>query len=131
MSRIRGKDTKPEIQVRRFLHAAGLRYRLHVVDLPGKPDLVFPSRRIALFVHGCFWHRHDDPTCLLARMPKSKLDFWGPKLRANVERDNRNATALVAADWRVLIGWECAIGRAGGLDTILSEIRAAPRYHRR
>jgi DNA mismatch endonuclease (patch repair protein) len=126
MSRVRGKDTKPEIKVRRFLHAAGLRYRLHAADLPGKPDLVFPSRRIALFVHGCFWHRHDDPDCRLARMPKSRLDFWEPKLRANVERDARNADALADAGWRVMVVWECALADDDRLEKIFREIHTTP-----
>jgi DNA mismatch endonuclease (patch repair protein) len=126
MSRVRGKDTKPEIKVRRFLHAAGLRYRLHAADLPGKPDLVFPSRRIALFVHGCFWHRHDDPDCRLARMPKSRHDFWEPKLRTNAERDARNVVALTATGWRVMVVWECGIARAGSLEALANAIRSSP-----
>jgi DNA mismatch endonuclease (patch repair protein) len=84
MARVRGRDTKPEMRVRRALHAAGLRYRLHAKGLPGRPDLVLPSRRVAVFVHGCFWHRHPDPTRKLARLPKSRLDFWLPKLDGSV-----------------------------------------------
>src|SRR5689334_15582438 len=76
MARVRGKDTKPEMRVRRALHAAGLRFRLHARDLPGRPDIVFRSRRIAVFVHGCFWHRHADPSCKLARLPKTRVGFW-------------------------------------------------------
>lgn len=109
MSRIRGRDTKPEMRVRRALHAAGLRYRLHAKDLPGKPDLVFRSRRIALFVHGCFWHQHPDPNCKLSRMPKSKLDFWLPKLQGNRLRDEKNRSALEAEGWTVVEVWECEI----------------------
>lgn len=107
MSRIRGRDTKPEMRVRRALHAAGLRYRLHAKDLPGKPDLVFRGRRIALFVHGCFWHQHPDPNCKLSRMPKSKLDFWRPKLEGNRLRDEKNRSALEAEGWTVVEVWEC------------------------
>lgn len=127
MSRVRAKDTKPEIEVRGFLHAAGLRYRLHAPDLPGKPDLVFSSRRIALFVHGCFWHRHEDPDCRLARMPKSRHDFWEPKLRANAERDARNTAALAAAGWKVMVVWECGIAREGSLPALVIAIRSTPK----
>ncbi|MGR9327433.1 very short patch repair endonuclease (plasmid) [Rhizobium leguminosarum] len=95
------------MRVRRALHAAGLRYRLHAKDLPGKPDLVFRNRRIALFVHGCFWHQHPDPNCKLARMPKSKLDFWRPKLEGNRLRDEKNRSALEADGWTVVEVWEC------------------------
>ncbi|TBZ21001.1 DNA mismatch endonuclease Vsr [Rhizobium leguminosarum bv. viciae] len=107
MSRIRGRDTKPEMRVRRALHAAGLRYRLHEKGLPGKPDLVFRSRRIVLFVHGCFWHQHPDPNCKLSRMPKSKLEFWRPKLEGNRLRDEKNRSALEAEGWTVVEVWEC------------------------
>jgi DNA mismatch endonuclease, patch repair protein len=85
----------------------GYRYRLHRRDLPGLPDLVFPSRRKVILVHGCFWHRHLDPDCKLARLPKSKLDFWGPKLETNRERDERNIVLLGELGWDVLIIWEC------------------------
>lgn len=107
MSRIRARDTKPEMRVRHALHVAGLRYRLHAGDLPGKPDLVFRSRRIALFVHGCFWHQHPNPNCKLSRMPKSKLDFWRPKLEGNRLRDQKNRSALEARGWTVVEVWEC------------------------
>ncbi|WP_454826717.1 very short patch repair endonuclease [Paraburkholderia xenovorans] len=95
------------MRVRRTLHAAGLRYRLHAADLPGKPDLVFRGRRIALFVHGCFWHQHPDPNCKLARMPKSKLDFWRPKLEGNRMRDEKIRSTLEACGWTVVEVWEC------------------------
>lgn len=105
MSLIRGKDTKPEMLVRRAVHAMGFRYRLHVSNLPGTPDLVFPRLRKAIFVHGCFWHRHAG--CTLARVPKSKLDFWIPKLNGNRERDIKNNKALLRDGWRVKVIWEC------------------------
>jgi len=105
MSLIRGKDSSPELKLRRLVHGMGFRYRLHVKDLPGKPDLVFPSRRAVIFMHGCFWHRH--PGCKLARMPKSKLDFWRPKLEGNRERDLRNQEMLKKLGWHVLVIWEC------------------------
>ncbi|MBN8995604.1 MAG: DNA mismatch endonuclease Vsr [Rhizobiales bacterium] len=107
MSRVRGRDTKPEMLVRRLTHGMGYRYRLHRRGLPGSPDLVFPSRMKVIFVHGCFWHQHLDPDCKLARLPKSKLDFWGPKLETNRERDERNIVSLGELGWDVLIIWEC------------------------
>jgi DNA mismatch endonuclease (patch repair protein) len=87
----------------------GYRFRLHGPGLPGKPDLVFTPRRKVIFVHGCFWHRHPDPNCRLARLPKSRQDFWIPKLEGNRQRDVRNETALVALGWRVLTIWECQL----------------------
>ena len=109
MGRIRGKDTKPEMAVRRLLHGLGYRYRLHRKDLPGKPDLVFGKRRKIIFVHGCFWHQHPDPQCRGGRIPKSRLDYWGPKLARNVERDAVNEGLLKADGWDVLTVWECEI----------------------
>lgn len=107
MSRVRNKDTGPEMRVRRLVHRLGYRYRLHDRTLPGRPDLVFKSRRKVIFVHGCFWHRHQDPSCKLARLPKSRLDFWLPKLTANRERDERVLEALSAQGWESLVVWEC------------------------
>lgn len=107
MAKIRSTNTKPEIAVRRMLHAAGYRFRLHRKDLPGKPDIVFPSRKAIVQVHGCFWHRHPDPDCKDATMPKSRLEYWVPKLTRNVERDTQSTEALEALGWRVLIVWEC------------------------
>lgn len=109
MSRIRGKDTGPEMVVRRITHGMGYRYRLHVKDLPGCPDLVFRKRRRVIFVHGCFWHRHPDPSCKLARLPKSRLDFWLPKLERNAERDRENIWKLKLMGWDVLVIWECQL----------------------
>lgn len=109
MSLVRGKDTKPEMIVRRLVHGLGYRYRLHVKDLPGRPDMVFPSRRAVIFVHGCFWHQHPDPACKLARQPKSRMDFWGPKLLSNRVRDERNIEVLTSLGWRVLSVWECEV----------------------
>jgi len=107
MARIGSRDTKPEMRVRRLVHGLGYRYRLHRRDLPGTPDLVFPARRKAIFVHGCFWHRHPDSSCKLARLPKSRLDFWIPKLGANAKRDKKNEAALKKLGWEILVIWEC------------------------
>jgi DNA mismatch endonuclease, patch repair protein len=107
MSGIRGKDTAPEYLVRRYLHAHGLRYRLHVKDLPGKPDLVFPKYGLVLFVHGCFWHRHN--RCKYATTPASNRKFWNEKFDANVARDKKVVRKLKKSGWRVLLIWECEI----------------------
>ena len=119
MSLIRGRDTKPEIVVRRVLHRLGYRYRLHCRDLPGRPDIVFRKIRKVIFVHGCFWHRHGDPNCRLARLPKSRLDFWEPKFAANTERDAKNQKALKDAGWTVLLVWECELGDSEQLENKL------------
>lgn len=107
MRAIRSKDTKPEMAVRRLAHAMGYRFRLHREDLPGKPDMVFPSRHAVIFVHGCFWHLHPDPDCKGARRPKSNTDYWHPKLTRNQTRDAEHEAALLAEGWRVLVIWEC------------------------
>ncbi|MGA2084674.1 MAG: DNA mismatch endonuclease Vsr [Terracidiphilus sp.] len=107
MRSIRSKDTKPEMRVRLLLYGLGHRYRLHVKSLPGCPDIVFRSRRKALFVHGCFWHQHKG--CHDAHLPKSRLSYWGPKLRCNVERDRRNAQLLRDAGWATLTVWACEL----------------------
>lgn len=107
MSRIRGKDTKPEMKLRRLVHSMGYRYRLHAPNLPGKPDLVFPGRKAVIFMHGCFWHRHQG--CKLARLPKSRVEFWREKLETNRERDLRNQEKLRELGWRVLVVWECQL----------------------
>ncbi len=109
MSRVRGKDTRPELRVRRLVFAMGYRYRLHDGTLPGRPDLVFRARRKAIFVHGCFWHRH--ARCALTRTPKSRVRFWSEKFAGNLRRDQRNLRALRARGWRVLVVWECQVGQ--------------------
>ena len=121
MSRIRGKDTKPELVVRRLLHAMGYRYRLHRKDLPGAPDVVFGRIRKVVFVHGCFWHRHPDSRCRLARLPKSRLDFWDQKLNGNRKRDEANEARLQAMGWDALTIWECQIKDTECLKKILSD----------
>jgi DNA mismatch endonuclease (patch repair protein) len=107
MSRVRSKNSRPEMLVRRLVFAEGYRYRLHDRKLPGCPDLVFRGRAKVIFMHGCFWHRHEQ--CSLARMPKSRLDFWEPKLTANKERDARNKKLLTKEGWKVLTIWECQL----------------------
>lgn len=107
MSRIRGKDTSPEVKIRRLLWSTGLRYRLHTKGLPGKPDLVFPKWRAVVFVHGCFWHRHSG--CPFFRLPKTRTSFWDEKLRRNKERDAAAIATLTAGGWRVAVAWECGV----------------------
>jgi DNA mismatch endonuclease (patch repair protein) len=107
MSRIRGKDTRPEKHLRSLLHAAGFRFRLHMKELPGRPDIVLPRYRTAIFVHGCYWHRHS--SCRLATTPSSNREFWLEKFAGTVARDKRNREALEAAGWTVLTVWECEL----------------------
>ena len=109
MSNIRSKGMKPEMVVRRLVHSMGYRYRLHRKDLPGKPDLVFPGRRKLIFVHGCFWHQHEDPACKIVRRPKSNRDYWLPKLQRNAIRDKENLSQLSELGWNVLLVWECEL----------------------
>ena len=107
MRAIRSKNMLPEIIVRRLTHSMGYRFRLHRRDLPGRPDLVFPSRRKVIFVHGCFWHQHADPECKISRMPKSNLEYWRPKLEGNVVRDSEHQLRLREQGWTVAVVWEC------------------------
>jgi len=105
MSRIRSRDTKPELIVRSVCHALGLRFRLHRKDLPGKPDLVFPRHKTVIFVHGCYWHLHD---CKYGRVvPKTNTEFWQTKRRSNQERDRKNSVRLHKLGWRIVTIWEC------------------------
>jgi DNA mismatch endonuclease (patch repair protein) len=120
MGRIRGKDTKPELIVRSAAHRLGYRFRLHVRNLPGSPDLVFRSRNVALFVHGCFWHRHDG--CRSCYDPKSNIEFWNLKFRNNVTRDQRVCTRLEEQGWRVAIIWECETANSDSLRKRLKEL---------
>lgn len=114
MAGIRGKNTTPEVRLRKALHGAGFRFRLHSAKLPGRPDIVLPKFRAAIFVHGCFWHRHE--SCSNASVPKSNAEFWEDKFARNVERDTANVAGLHAAGWRVAIIWECAIRKRGEAD---------------
>jgi DNA mismatch endonuclease (patch repair protein) len=106
MAAIKGRNTGPELAVRRMLHGMGYRFRLHRRDLPGKPDIVLPSRKLVVFVHGCFWHQHAAEQCK-ARPPKSNLGYWLPKLRRNVQRDEKHRRELAVLGWRTLTVWEC------------------------
>ena len=110
MAAIKSKGTKPEMAVRRLLHAMGYRFRIHRPDLPGKPDIVLPSRRSIVEVRGCFWHQHPDPDCTNARRPKSNSGYWNPKLERNQSRDAANLRSLEGLGWRVLVLWECELG---------------------
>jgi DNA mismatch endonuclease, patch repair protein len=113
MAAIRATNTKPELLVRRTLHAFGLRYRLHARELPGKPDLVFPRYKAVIFVHGCFWHGHD---CHLFTMPATRRDFWEAKISRNVTNDEKAGAALRSAGWRIGVVWECALKGRTRLD---------------
>ncbi|MDV4155887.1 very short patch repair endonuclease [Rhizobium brockwellii] len=109
MAQVGQKNTKPEMIVRRLIHGLGYRYRLHKRGLPGTPDLVFPSRKKVLFVHGCFWHSHSDKNCKFSRRPKSRTDYWEPKLARNAERDAITEQRLRSDGWDVLVVWECQL----------------------
>ena len=120
MSRIRSRDMTPELKVRSMVHRLGYRFRLHRQGMPGRPDLVLPRHRAVIFVHGCFWHWHPDPSCPIAGLPKSNLGYWKPKLERTRFRDRTNAASLEADGWRVLTVWECHLRRP---DDIMSTIR--------
>jgi DNA mismatch endonuclease (patch repair protein) len=125
MSRISGKDTKPEILVRRFLFSRGFRYRKNVGSLPGRPDIVLPKYRTVVFAHGCFWHGHKE--CKYAKLPESRRDFWERKIRDNVCRDERHAEDLRRKGWNVVIVWQCeiitSVKRRSRLESLISEIQ--------
>lgn len=122
MSRIRGKDTKPEMTVRRVLWAAGLRYRLHDKRLPGNPDLIFAARRTVIFVHGCFWHCHDE--CSNFRIPKTRTDWWTAKLMRNKARDVAVRNELEAVGWRVIVIWECQVENRSLLNELIRKLNS-------
>lgn len=120
MSRIRDKNTRPEEVVKKLLWSHGYRYRLHRKDLSGKPDIVFPGRKKVLFIHGCFWHRHD---CRYFKWPKTNADFWKQKIEDNVHRDNKNYDILTRSGWKYLIIWECET-KAKNLDSLWNKMEA-------
>jgi DNA mismatch endonuclease (patch repair protein) len=124
MSRIKGRDTKPEVRLRSALHRAGLRFRICRTDLPGRPDLVFPRQKLAVQVRGCFWHQHEN--CIGGRIPQSNLEYWKPKLERNAKRDAEKDAALRSLGWQVLVIWECEIktkdGMTATVDMLLNEL---------
>jgi DNA mismatch endonuclease, patch repair protein len=122
MSGIRGKNTKPEVMLRQALHARGFRFRLHSGKVPGRPDLVLPRYRAVVFVHGCFWHRHEG--CRYATTPSTRPEFWQAKFEANVARDRAVHLALVASGWRVATVWECALRKRHEIETAVEELGA-------
>jgi DNA mismatch endonuclease (patch repair protein) len=124
MSRVRNKDSKPEMKVRRLAHSMGYRYRLHSRRLPGHPDMVFGGRRKVIFVHGCFWHRHGD--CPLTRLPKTRLEFWLPKLEGNKVRDANNQARLHDLGWEFLVIWECEVKDTEALRSRLATFLGPP-----
>lgn len=124
MARMHSRNTSPEMRVRRAVHAAGFRFRLHRKDLPGSPDLVFSRYRTAVFVHGCFWHWH---RCKRSRMPEANRDYWEAKIQRNIDRDAKNVEALRALGWTVVVIWECAI--EDGTDELLCIVRRQRAEH--
>jgi DNA mismatch endonuclease, patch repair protein len=118
MSRIKGKDTKPEMVVRKYLHAHGFRYRLHVKNLPGKPDIVLPKYKTVIFVHGCFWHGHEN--CKYFVVPKTKTEWWLKKINGNIENDGKVVEALTNAGWKIITIWECELKKDS--DTRLNKL---------
>lgn len=127
MGRIRSRNTKPEMLVRRMLHRFGYRYSVHVKDLPGKPDLVFTARRKVIFVHGCFWHQHDRKACSDSRKPKSNTEYWTRKLDRNVMRDAEHLETLREKGWDALVIWDCETADEEALRGRLAEFLGPPR----
>lgn len=119
MRAIKSKNTAPELAVRRLLHAAGYRFRLHRSDLPGKPDIILPKHKAVIFVHGCFWHQHPSPDCRNAQVPRSNTSYWSPKLARNISRDHEAVERLRAMGWRVLTVWECETKQTADLEEVL------------
>ena len=128
MSSIRGRDTKPEMLVRRYLHSRGMRFRIHRRDLPGRPDLTLPKWNAAVFIHGCFWHGHEQ--CRYFRLPATRTDFWKTKIGGNAVRDARAEDGLRNLGWRVLVVWECAMRdhATETLETLFEQIRGGATY---
>ncbi len=127
MQSVKSKDTKPEWTVRHLLHRLGYRYRLHVRNLPGKPDIVFTKKRKAIFVHGCYWHGHG---CRIGQPPKSNLEYWLPKIAANQERDARKQSEIESLGWSVLVVWQCETKDLTGLESRLTQFLGDPQSSR-
>lgn len=117
MSKIKSKDTKPELKVRRILHKLGYRFRLHRRDIPGRPDIVLPRHKTVIFVNGCFWHRHNE--CKEASRPKTNSEYWEIKLNKNVERDRKNYSELTRSGWKIVTFWECELEKDVEINTFL------------
>ncbi|HZS55508.1 MAG TPA: very short patch repair endonuclease [Bryobacteraceae bacterium] len=130
MRRIKSENMKPEVIVRQVVHRLGHRFRLHRKDLPGTPDLVFGPKRKVIFVHGCFWHGHESKSCLDGRIPKSNLDYWGPKLARNKQRDAECSASLRAEGWDVLTVWECEIKDTRTLESKITSFLSSYHKHR-
>ncbi|TPI09918.1 DNA mismatch endonuclease Vsr [Mesorhizobium sp. B4-1-3] len=128
MAAIKARNTRPELQVRQLLHRLGYRFRLHKRDLPGRPDIVLPGRRAAIFVHGCFWHGHG---CRNSVLPRTRADWWEAKLNRTAERDGQNIEALTTLGWKVLVLWECMLGDEAALEASVKEALGPPRLARR
>lgn len=126
MSRVGQRDTGPEMKLRRALHALGFRYRVNVKKLPGSPDLVFPKYKAVIFVHGCFWHRHEG--CKYATTPKTRVEFWKTKFNANVERDRKNIEKLEKLGWRTMVVWECELKKKKDSDALEKTISSVKEW---
>lgn len=122
----RSSGTRPELTVRRLLHSLGYRYRLHATDLPGKPDIVFRLRKRVVFVHGCFWHQHQDPACPLRSRPRANTDYWHAKLDRNIARDNETQARLRSLGWLSLVVWECETSDLRALEAKLQDFLRSP-----
>ena len=128
MRRIRSKDMSPELRVRRLIHGMGYRYRLHRRNLPGHPDIIFPKMKKAIFIHGCFWHQHPDSACRITRVPKSRLEYWVPKLNRNKQRDAEVMVLMRKIGWEVLVVWECQVADEESLKrSVVDFIAAQPK----
>lgn len=120
MSRIKSKDTKPELLVRKFLHKNGFRYRLHVKDLPGKPDIVLPKYKTIIFIHGCFWHGHEG--CTKASLPKTRTEWWTDKICKNAANDQKSEVALSKSGWKIITIWQCELKNTNWQETLLLQL---------
>lgn len=125
MRKIRSKDTKPEMRIRKLLFGLGYRFRLHRKDLPGKPDIVFTGRKRVIFVHGCFWHQHQD--CREGRLPGSRQEYWIPKLKNNISRDQKHTVELQKLGWKVLVIWECQVTNIDRTEDMMLKFLGSPR----